>query len=131
MGLVLVPFLFGAFLIFLKALYEFYFVVQGNELVLEGVLLGISIPILIIILASIYWIKQGKVYAFQPHFFFTFALIFMPMLICHSSRIAPSFRNLPIMRTAFPIWIIFSGIILFPLFVYLIRFLEKRVKFFH
>ncbi len=131
MGIILGPMFIGAVIIFIRALFQIYSLFQIGELSTPGIILGVSVPIVLLIGASIYWIIKVKVYAFNPHFFFLFYLIYFPMFLCLSMNNVFFYDPTPFVRSAFLAWIILGSLMIVPLFVYLINFLKKKGVKFH
>ena len=131
MGIILGPYILGAFIIFVKILFQFISLIEGNEFSISGIIVGILIPILIIILTIFYWMKKGKLYAFHPHFFFPFMLLYFPMLILLSLRNVFYFQSSILIDSILMVWIIFSGIVMTPLFFQITKFLKKKGVKFH
>jgi len=132
MGLVLIPFFLGAFIIFVKAIFQLYYLNQGNDLTTLGMSIGILIPILIIIFTMISWIKKGKLYAFHPHFFLPIHLMYLPIGIYLLLKIIPYYQGSVLVNSILTIWIVFSGLIMIPLLYRVSTFLKKKgVKFYY
>jgi len=129
MGMILLPVLFGAFIIFIRAAYLLFSLIRENELSIEAIALGTLVPIVIILLTMFLWIQKGKVYAFVPLFRFPIVLIYLPFAL---QFIFFMFPKTSLVQTSLIFWIVFSGIIMWPLFKYYSRFLKKKgVNFYH
>ncbi len=131
MVMVLLPILIGALVIFIRALFQLKSLIQGNELSMEGAVLGICIPLLLIISTSMSWIKKGKVHHYKPLFYFPIQLFYPPLIIGIIFKFLP-IGDVTFIRTALITWIVFAGILTIPLYKYHTSYMKKKgVKYFY
>ncbi len=125
MGMVLLPVIIGALVIFVRSIFQLKTLIQSNELSVAGILLGLLIPISIIVYISRSWIKEGKVYQFTPIFYFPIRLFFLPWVIGFVYKTLP-LGNSAFIHTSLVTWIVFSGLLIVLLYQFHKTYMEKN-----
>lgn len=134
MGMILLPVIFGAAVIFITALFQLYSLIQGNLLSFEGILAGLLIPVFLITYTTISWIRKGRVYQATPLFHFPLLLIYLPLVLKVGMNFSYGLMGFldfspetkVFLNTSFIIWIVFSGLLLYPLIKYHSKYMKKK-----
>lgn len=132
MGLILIPFLFGAFLIFIRAVWQLYPLIINQTYSLPGILLGIVIPLVLIKITKLLWIKEGDIYAFTPMFRYPGILFYIPFILSiPNSWIVIPFEITSILKSTLITWTVFSGFLIIPLMSNAKEWMKKNGVKFH
>lgn len=125
MGIIIIPLFLGAFIFYVKAVIQIIPLIQGKELSIQAILIGIAIPLALLAYTIFYWFKMGRVYAFYPHFVLPFILIYLPIGVLWIMKNLFLIPNSATINSLLIVWIVFAGLLGIFLFFYIFDLLKK------